>query len=150
MVFFAIETILVIFYYANADTRTPVFVGMACVVLNILLTWGFIQLIGYTGIALAFVIQKMIKNLTLVYLLKNKIPYNLKSVLSVLSKIIISFIVFFILITLTRIFLFHEFDKSMTGETGFLMFSFIGGGLIYLLILERWGLLKINVDVVRE
>jgi murein biosynthesis integral membrane protein MurJ len=150
MVFFAIETILVIFYYANADTKTPVFVGMACVMLNILLTWGFIQFIGYTGIALAFVIQKTIKNLTLLYLLKNKIPYNLKSVLNVLSKIIISSIVFFIFITLTRIFLFHEFDKSLTGETGFLMFSFIGGGLIYLLILERWGLLKINGDVVRE
>jgi len=150
MVFFAIETILVIFYYANADTKTPVFTGMACVVLNILLTWIFIQFMGYTGIALAFVIQKTIKNLTLLYLLKNKIPYNLKNGLRVLVRIIISSIVFFILITLTKIFLFHEFDKSLIGEIVFLMLSFTAGGLIYLMILGKWRLLKINGNVVRE
>ena len=150
MVFFAVETILVIFYYANADTKTPVFVGMVCVMLNILLTWIFIQFIGYIGIALAFVIQKTIKNLILLYLLKNKIPYNLKNGLRVLVRIIISSIVFFILITLTKIFLFHEFDKSLIGEIVFLMLSFTAGGLIYLMILGKWGLLKINGNVVRE
>ncbi len=33
LVFFAIETILVIFYYANADIKTPIFVGIGCVIL---------------------------------------------------------------------------------------------------------------------
>ena len=150
MVFFAIETILVIFYYANADTKTPVFTGMACVVLNILLTWIFIRFMGYTGIALAFVIQKTIKNLTLLYLLKNKIPYRLKSVLSVLSKIVISSVVFFILIILANTFVFDEFNESFAKKTGFLILSFTTGGIIYLLILARWGLLKVNKDAVSE
>lgn len=72
LLFFAIETILVVFYFANADTKTPVFVGMACVVLHILLTYIFIQFIGYIGIALAYVIQKVVKNITLLLLLKGK------------------------------------------------------------------------------
>lgn len=144
MVFFAIETILVIFYYANADTKTPVFVGMACVMLNILLTWIFIQWIDYIGIALAFVIQKTNKNLMLLYLLKHKISYDLKSVLSVLFRIITSSMVFSLLILSAKTFVFDAFNGSLTGKLGFLVLSFAAGGLIYLLILKKWGLLKMS------
>ncbi len=144
MVFFAIETILVIFYYANADTKTPVFVGMVCVTLNILLTWTFIQWIGYTGIALAFVIQKALKNAVLLYLLKHKISYDIKRGMKILIRIIISSIVFFALIIVAKAFLFPPFSESPVREAGSLAVSFTIGGFIYLLILKRWGLLKIN------
>jgi len=150
MVFFAIETILVIFYYSNADTKTPVFVGMVCVVLNILLTWFFIQIIGYIGIALAFVIQKAVKNLILLYWLKNKITYKLKSVLIVFFKIVITSAVFLILITVAKTFVFYEFNESLIGKIGFLTLTFVFAGSIYLFILYRWGLLNINGDEIRK
>lgn len=147
LVFFAIETILVIFYYSNADTKTPVFVGMACVTLNIILTWSLVQFIGYLGIALAFVVQKIIKNSILLYLVKNKLAYNLKEVLAVLSKIFISFVVFFLITTCIKIFVFDELTNSLISKMGFLTLSFMIGVLIYLFILREWGLLKVNRNV---
>jgi putative peptidoglycan lipid II flippase len=149
MVFFAIETILVIFYYSNADTKTPVFVGMVCVALNILLTWFFIQIIGYIGIALAFVIQKAVKNLILLYWLKNKITYKLKSVLKVFFKIVITSAVFLTLITVAKTFVYYKFNESLIGKIGFLTLTFVFAGSIYLYILYRWGLLNINGDKIR-
>jgi len=68
---FAIETILVIYYFSNANTKTPVVIGIVCVIINIVLTWLFIKRIGYLSIPLAYVIQKCIKCLWLVYLKKD-------------------------------------------------------------------------------
>lgn len=144
MVFYAVETILVIFYYANGNTRTPVFVGIACVVLNILLTWIFIQFIGYIGIALAYVIQKVLKNLILLRLLKHKISYNIRMVLTVLFKIIISSLVFFTLIKVFQVFVFSGFNGGMIEKAGGLVLSLTLGGLIYLFILFRWKLLQVK------
>ena len=89
LVFFAIETILVIFYYANADTKTPVFVGMICVVLHIALSLVLIKIMGYIGIALSFVIQKSVKNLVLLYLVRQKVSYRMPDIWHFLIKILL-------------------------------------------------------------
>lgn len=68
LLIFAIETILVIYYFSNSNTKTPVIVGIVCVVINIILTWSLIGRIGYLSIPLAYVIQKFIKCLWLIYL----------------------------------------------------------------------------------
>ena len=80
MIFFAIETILVVFYFSHEDTRTPVFTGIACVMLNIGLTWFLMGKIGYLGIALALVLSKATKVLFLLFRLKNKMVVNYTSV----------------------------------------------------------------------
>jgi murein biosynthesis integral membrane protein MurJ len=69
---FAIETVLVIAFFALSDTKTPVFTGIACVIINIAVTWILIQTIGYSGIAWGFVASKSLKVIFLLYLLKNK------------------------------------------------------------------------------
>lgn len=69
---FAVETVLVIFYFSLADTRTPVFVGIGCVLLNILVTWIGVGYAGYLGIAGSLVISKTVKVIILLYLLKYK------------------------------------------------------------------------------
>ncbi len=146
VVFFAIETILVVFYYGNADTKTPVFIGMACVVLNILLTWLFIRLIDFTGIALAFVVQKTVKNLTLLYLLKYKLTYNSKLVLTFLLKVLLASTVFLIVIIGYNVFLMKGYDGGTFGKIGTLALCLSAGGMIYLLALGRMGILKVSGD----
>lgn len=69
---FAIETVLVIAYFALADTKTPVFTGIVCVILNIIITWILLQYIDYLGIAWSFVVSKSLKVIILLYLLKSK------------------------------------------------------------------------------
>lgn len=88
MIFFAIETILVVFYFSHEDTRTPVFTGIVCVMLNMCLTWFLIGKIGYLGIALALVLSKGIKVLFLLFMLKNKMAINYTSVGLHLYKLI--------------------------------------------------------------
>ena len=151
MVFFAIETILVIFYYANADTKTPVFIGIVCVILNILLTWIFIRIMGYVGIALAFVIQKTVKNLILLYLVKHKISYSQKTLWTFLAKIVISSIVFIIFIKVGKVLIFDAFNHSIFEKIGFLILSITIVGSIYLILLQWLGVLTMkNEDLIQN
>lgn len=69
---FAIETILVLYYYSKSDIKTPIFVGICCVLINIVLTFVFIVHIGYLAIALSYVISKTTKVFILLILLRKK------------------------------------------------------------------------------
>jgi len=69
---FAIETVLVIAYFSLADIKTPIFVGIICVLLNIMITWILLPYVEYLGIAWSLIISKSLKVLILLYLLKNK------------------------------------------------------------------------------
>ncbi|GGB24179.1 putative lipid II flippase MurJ [Puia dinghuensis] len=73
MVFFSLETILVIFYFANSNTRTPIFWGVVTVIENILLCYIFTSTIGYAGIALALTLSKGTKVIALLSQLKRYI-----------------------------------------------------------------------------
>ena len=69
---FAIETVLVIFYFSVADTKTPVFIGILCVMINIFITWILVQHVAHLGIAWSLVVSKTLKVAILLYLLKYK------------------------------------------------------------------------------
>ena len=147
LVFFAIETILVIFYYSKADTKTPVFVGIVCVVINILLTWIFIQFLGYIGIALALVIQKAIKNIVLLLLLKHKIEFSTYRLWKVLMKILGAAIIF-TLMALTGKFLFNNFADNSLLKVVALVVIFTFSGAIYMAILYFSKAIKTGKSVI--
>ena len=134
LVFFAIETILVIFYYSKADTKTPVFVGMICVIINILLTWILIQFIGYTGIALAYVTQKSIKNIILLLLLKRKINILSSKVWSNLLKILMASLLFTCMTFVGR-FLIKNIPDSLLMKLGLLGAIFTLSVIAYMIVL---------------
>ena len=136
LVFFAIETILVIYYYAIADTRTPVFVGMGCVVLNIILTWIFVNKIGYVAIAWAFVIQEIVKNFILLYLLKNRIDYTINDVISFVIKLCGATILFGFLMIFGKIFFLEMFSHSVFIKFCFIIINFIIAGIFFLFFLK--------------
>jgi murein biosynthesis integral membrane protein MurJ len=75
---FAIETVLVIFYFSIADTKAPVFTGIGCVIINIAFTWILIRYVGYTGIAWGLVVSKTLKVIILLYLLKYRFNKKIK------------------------------------------------------------------------
>jgi putative peptidoglycan lipid II flippase len=143
MLFFAIETIVVFFYFANADTKTPVFVGIGCAILNIVSTWILIHYIGYIGIALGYVIQKTVKTIILLVLLKRKIQFNNNKIIAFISRVILSAIVFVTVIFLLKIFLFNDHLKLIV-KIGVLTISFLIGCSIYLGLLHLMGELKVK------
>jgi putative peptidoglycan lipid II flippase len=73
--FFAVQSHFVYSFYALSDTKTPVSVGVGCVILDIILAVSFIRILGFMGIALAFVISKSIKVFILGYLLERRLKF---------------------------------------------------------------------------
>lgn len=71
---FALEALLVQYYFSMSDTGTPVFAGIGCVLLNIMLAFGLIRIMGHSGIALALTISKTVKVFILFLALKRKLP----------------------------------------------------------------------------
>lgn len=72
---FALESHFVYSFYAISDTKTPVSVGIICVILDIILAISLIRIMGYLGIALAFVISKTIKVVILGYFLERRFSF---------------------------------------------------------------------------
>jgi murein biosynthesis integral membrane protein MurJ len=142
LVFFAIETILVIFYYSLADTKTPVFVGMICVVINILLTWLLINIIGYIGIALAYILQKILKNIILLLLLKHKIRFDMLKVWRFLLRLIVPILgILIVFVFMSNLFVHISAEKvfiKLIILTGIFCVCTTG----YLVVLCKIGVLK--------
>jgi putative peptidoglycan lipid II flippase len=61
LVTFSLDGLVVYAFYAMSNTRTPVTVGVICVILDIVLAVLLFRPLGYLGIAGAFVIAKTVK-----------------------------------------------------------------------------------------
>lgn len=146
MIFFAIETIIVIFYFAKGETKTPVFVGMICVVLNIGLTYVLVRLIGYTGIAYAFVIQKIVKNVVLLLLLNKKVQPDIKGIFSFLMKSVVAAFIFSVLIIVFKKYFTEFLIAGLIIKTAFLGGLFVFAGIFYFISLYFSGLLRSRID----
>jgi len=78
MLFFALETVLVVYYFARNNTLLPILLGMACVVVNVAITYFTIDRLGYLSIPLAAVISKTLKVgiLMAIVVVKDKVPVS--------------------------------------------------------------------------
>ncbi|HEX9441324.1 MAG TPA: lipid II flippase MurJ, partial [Roseiflexaceae bacterium] len=66
--------IIVRTFYAMHDTRTPVYVGVGAVLMNIVLGWTFLRLgLGLGGLALAFSMANIAETITLLALLSGQL-----------------------------------------------------------------------------
>jgi len=139
MLFFALETVIVIFYFAFADTKTPIFTGIACSVLNILLTFILIKPLGYLGIALSLVVTKTIKVTVLSILLNKKVTLKLSNFFRFIFRLIPGILVFIIGIILMQQYFTNELPtKSILYKFFILCIGFSLSGILYILISNRY------------
>lgn len=71
---FAADFLLMQLFYAFRDTKTPIIVGIACVIFNIALTILLIKPLQHRAIGLAFSIHKTLKVIILLFLIQSKVP----------------------------------------------------------------------------
>lgn len=135
MIFFAIETVLVIFYFANANTKVPIFTGIVCVVEKIILSYVLIKVMGYAGIALAHVISKATKNIILLLLLQRSISIQLHVVAVFMGKVIVACILAAIAVLFVKDFIQYASDTSLIKKLLFLGATFGAGTAIYIVSL---------------
>lgn len=74
---FALEIILMTFFFALRDTLTPILIGIITLVVHVALILGLIETLGHNSIALALALSRTLKVILLLILLKYK-HLNLK------------------------------------------------------------------------
>jgi putative peptidoglycan lipid II flippase len=72
--FFAVEAIIVVFFYAIGDTRRPIITGIISVVVDVVIILCCIQKFGYVVIAAALVVSKAFKVCLLLRILDRQEP----------------------------------------------------------------------------
>lgn len=76
MPFFAVETVLVIFYFSIGEVKKPILIGVLCVVENILFTALLIRHYDYQGVAIAYSIAKATKVMVLLLMLRRRMEWD--------------------------------------------------------------------------
>ncbi len=72
IVAFALDGLIVGTFYALKDMKTPVLVGLVCVVANVVIAWLLMGPLDHLGIALALTLTKTAKVLVLAYVLHGR------------------------------------------------------------------------------
>lgn len=129
--FFAIETVLTIYYFSHGDTRFPVFLGLGCTVLNMLLTAALVHYIGYTGIAIALVITKGIKTAILLLKLPGSFYVRKKALQHFLWKAIAGAIIFLLIVTFAGNLMIHFSRETFARRLIYLVLVFSTGTVAY-------------------
>jgi murein biosynthesis integral membrane protein MurJ len=152
---FAVEVILVQFYFSMSDTRTPIAVGIGCVLLNILVTVILIRFMAHCGIALALTISKTIKVIILYGLLKRKLPeIRLSQPTIFFVKLGAASIVMGLCVGYVSGRLPFMDSQSVSGQAAGLLISVLSGCIIFIAVLfilrlgelrSYWDYMRVNV-----
>lgn len=130
LVFFALETVIVIFYFSISDTKTPVAIGVLCVLENIIITYFLVKTIGHAGIAMGLVVSKGTKVLVLLYILFKRRLLEFKHVLHGIFKVMIASFILFLIFRVPGL----EILMSISPNTR-LLFVVASGVPVYFLLL---------------
>lgn len=137
MLFFALETVVVIIYFSFSDTKTPIFTGIICAVLNLIITFILVKPLGSQGIALSLVISKTIKVITLLYLLKRKVELNAAKLGPWLLKLLPGVLVFSVSIVLFHCLIKQLGELTPIYKFSLLLLGFALPGSLYLFISNK-------------
>jgi len=140
MVAFAVETIIVQFFFACADTKTPVIVGIICVLVNIVLTLLLMRILAHNGIALALVVSKSLKVLVLLKLVGGKVARARVVTRGPLLKCCLSAAVMGLVVFVLHVIAWESFSGDLAASLAYLAICFTAGGLIYLTVSWLLGL----------
>jgi putative peptidoglycan lipid II flippase len=133
MLTFAIETILVIVFFSISDTKTPILVGIVCVIINVIITLLLLPVMGYLAIAAASVISKTLKLIILFYFLNRKMAFEYGKILSFIWKIATSAMILIVYLLVCNYFNFAH-SGILSGKKTYLVFCFFTGSLVYVLM----------------
>jgi murein biosynthesis integral membrane protein MurJ len=133
MVFFAIETVLVIFYFSISNTRTPIITGILCALGNILFTYVFNEPLGYIAIPLALVLAKATKVVVLGILLHKEMRIPAAAVRHFLVRVLLASVAYLLAVYCLKSLLEPFLPGGGLEKMLLLGIAFLGSALVYLL-----------------
>ncbi len=153
---FIMIKILVVPFFANEDTKTPIKISILCMIINLILNLILIRDFLHVGLAISTSISAWINALILVYILKKKLHYSFDmKVLRVFLKVVISSVLMAYSVLEIYKYSYINFTYYIFFDKNFnLIMCIISGIIIYALLLyfigrkelefEKWKIQKKN------
>lgn len=145
---FIMIKILVVPFFANENTKTPIKISLTCMVVNLILNLILIRDFLHVGLAISTSVAAWINVILLIYFLKKKLKYSLdKSILKVLCKALISS-------SLMAYTILKIFELSIMNFTGYVFFGtnfilipcIIAGVIVYISLMYILGIKELEID----
>ena len=132
---FALIKVFSTFFFANQDTKTPFYISLISVMVNIIISISYFNKIGFIIIPIATTISSWFNSLILFIFLKNKNLFNFNKIfLSRFIKIIFASLLMGIFFNFLLIYFQNQLAFSQNLKSFYLIFSVILGLLFYLLV----------------
>ena len=145
---FIMIKVLVVPFFANEDTKTPIKISIFCMVINLILNLILIKEFMHVGLAISTSIAAWINVVILVYMLKNKLSYSLNlSVMRVIIKVIFSSVLMsYLVLEIYKYTNVNFADYIFFGKNFYLIVCIILGVIIYALSLFIIGRKELELD----
>ncbi len=88
--FIAANTVITNLFYSYGDTKTPMFISIANLIINVVLNLSLIQLWGVNGLAFATSLSAMITFFVRINVAKKYVKINYNNIITILGKIILA------------------------------------------------------------
>tara|TARA_B100000427_G_scaffold172694_1_gene143556 strand:+ start:310 stop:1839 length:1530 start_codon:yes stop_codon:yes gene_type:complete len=132
---FALIKVFSTFFFANQDTKTPFYISLISVMVNIIISISYFNKIGFIIIPIATTISSWFNSLILFIFLKNKNLFNFNKIfLSRFIKIIFASLLMGIFFNFLLIYFQNQLAFSQNLKSFYLIFSVILSLLFYLLV----------------
>ncbi len=132
---FSLIKVFSTFFFANQDTKTPFYISLISVMLNIIISISYFSKIGFIIIPIATTISSWFNSLILFIFLKNKNLFNFNKIfLSRFVKIIFASLLMGIFFNFLLTYFQNQLEFSQNLKSFYLIFSVILGLLFYLLV----------------
>ena len=132
---FSLIKVFSIFFFANLDTKTPFYISLLSVILNIVISVFYFNEIGFIIIPIATTISSWFNALLLFICLKNKSLFNFNNIFLVrFIKIIISSILMGVFFSFLIYYFQDEISFNQNLKSFYLIISVVLGLLFYLFV----------------
>ncbi len=145
---FIMIKILVVPFFANEDTKTPIKISLACMLINLILNLILIRDFYHVGLAISTSASAWINTFLLFYILKKRNNFSFdKSIIKVCLKVFTSSITMSILtIQIHKMFLINLSEYSFFNTNFALVVCIIFGIIIYIATLYILGIKEFEID----
>ncbi len=144
---FIIIKILVVPYFANEDTKTPIKVSIFSMIINLILNLILIKEFFHIGLAIATSISAWVNALILFYILIKRKKYNFdKTILMIFFKVLVSSLIMILMISfIIDMNMKDSFFVFLQNKNLKLLFAIFSGALTYFFFMYMLGIKQFNM-----
>ena len=145
---FIMIKILVIPFFANEDTKTPIKISLFCMLINLILNLILIREFLHVGLAISTSVSAWINFILLFYILNKNLNYSFDiSIFKVFLKVLLASLTMSYIVLKTYEFMINNFEMYTLYNTNFiLILCIIFGIIIYSALMYFLGIKELEIN----